>query len=387
MKKPIRVLLLINLASEFDRNIFRGLMRYSNEFGPWIFNIVPSQFARDENGEESIYAWAKDWQADAIIGRWNSSKAERLASLGIPIVFQNFTSRSSIYSNLTGDYVGTGRMAADFFIKRGYKNFAFCGLKNVIWSVERRQGYQARVREENGNFYCKEIIRQKAEINRGLSEWLEALPKPVALFCCDDNMAFQLSTICRFRGMKIPEDISLLGVDNDELLCSCSEPAISSIGLQVEQGGYETAKLVHEQILSGTRESSSIRVVPAGIVCRQSTSRHNIKDIHVGRLVDYIEGHFTEDITIADILDLVPLSRRSIELRFKKEMGTTLYQYVLDCRIERLAFLLLTTESSVSDLAYEAGFKDVLNLSRIFKKYKGCTPAQYRTRHKSDASR
>ncbi len=374
----IRILLLINLSNDFDRSLFRGIVRYSKENGPWLFYRLPSYYSNDMYGEKSIIEWAREWKADAIIGQWNDDAASLLKELNIPVVLQNYHHRSTTYSNLTGNYRGTGRMAAQFFAKRLFYNFAFFGIKGVVWSDERCEGYRMEVERNNGNFCSFEYEEELDEIRSQVSLWLRELPKPVALFCCDDAHALFISEICKFENINIPEEISLLGVDNDELICNISDPPISSIELEVEQGGYTMGRLLHQQIKKESEAPFNIVINPTRLELRQSTEKHNIKDPHILKIVKYIDANYCSDITIESLLSKIPLSRRNIELRFKQTMHTSIYQYILECRVNRLANLLLTTDGHMADIAVEAGFKDYNNISRVFKKFKGCSPQEYR---------
>ena len=153
-----RILLLIDYSSEFSRRILKGLIQYSKEHGPWIFYRLPDYY-KTLYGKEGVIQWAKDWKADAIVARWDHEGTNLLESLGIPIVLQNYRERSPNFSNLTGDYFGTGEMAAKFFIKRRYKNFAFYGNKEVIWSCERAEGFRKQVEKVGGNYSYFEIGR------------------------------------------------------------------------------------------------------------------------------------------------------------------------------------------------------------------------------------
>ena len=145
----IKILLLIDYSSEFDRKLLRGLVQYSKENGPWLFYRLPSYYSA-MYGEQGILKWAKEWKADAIIGQWNNDTIDLQKELNIPVVLQNYHHRSVTYSNLTGDYKGTGRMAAQFFAKRMFRNFAYFGVKGVVWSDERSQGYRQEVKRMVG---------------------------------------------------------------------------------------------------------------------------------------------------------------------------------------------------------------------------------------------
>lgn len=379
-----RILILIDYSSEFSRRLLRGLIQYAHEHGPWLFYRLPTYY-KTMYGKEGIIEWAKSWKADAILARWDHEGTNLLASLNIPIVLQNYKSRSPYFSNLTGDYVGTGVMAAKFFIMRRFRNFAFYGNKGVVWSKERAEGFQKEVEKAGGNFFCFESEdlggKEWSSTHAELDEWLISLPKPVGLFACDDDFALRISQICKINNIKIPEEISLLGVDNDELICHLSDPPISSIVTDVEKGGYEAGRLIDRMIKGEIVEPFNIIIRPTRFELRKSTEKYDISNGYISQVVNYIEDNFTTDINIEALSDLVPLSRRNLEVRFKEEMGTSIYQFILSCRIDYFAHLLLTTDRALFDLALESGFNDCKNISRIFKKIKGCTPIEYRRKY------
>ncbi len=383
-----RILLLIDYSSEFSRRILKGLIQYSKDHGPWIFYRLPSYY-KTLYGKEGIIQWAKEWKADAIVARWDHEGTNLLESLGIPIVLQNYRERSPYFSNLTGDYIGTGGMAARFFIKRRFRNFAFYGNKDVVWSRERAEGFMHEVEKVGGNFYYFESENLNGEqwstAHLQLDEWLFSLPKPVGLFACDDSFALQVSEICKINNIKIPEEISLLGVDNDELICNLSDPPISSIVLDVEKGGYEVGRLIDRLLGKDRIEPFNVVIEPKGFELRKSTEKYNISNEHISKVVNYIEDNFTTDINIEEFSEMMPFSRRNLEVKFKGEMGTSIYQFILNCRIDYFAHLLLTTDRTLFDLALESGFNDCKNISRIFKKIKGATPAEYRKKNARQA--
>lgn len=376
----IKVILLIDCASEHDRKLLRGMMRYSKEHGPWLFYRLSPDFRFGENKEEWVLKWAQQWKADAIIGRWDDSKIDLLDQLRIPVVLQNNRTRSAVFSNLTGDYYATGKMAAEYFRAKLYKEYAFFGLKNIVWSEERCEGYRKEVLANNGNFYS--YMEPVTGDDRGkIMKWMKNLPKPVALFCCDDEHAQFVTETCKIAGIRVPEDIAILGVDDDDLLCSISDPQLSSIEMDVERGGYMTCKLLHQKILTGNKEPFNVSIAPIGVKERESTSSLNVDDPHVRKIIRHIDENYNRDVTMDELLHLVPLSRRSVEMRFKKATGHTIYQYLLNVRIEHFAYLMITTDRPYVELAYQVGFRNFSNVSRIFRKYKGCTPLEYRRRH------
>jgi len=380
----IKVLLLIDYSSEFSRRLLKGLIQYSKDHGPWIFYRLPFYY-KTLYGKEGIIRWIKEWEADAVIAQWDHEGTNLLSTLNIPIILQNYKSRSAFFSNLTGDYTGTGEMAAKFFIKRRYKNFAFYGNKGVVWSQERGEGFRREVEKCGGNYYYFESENlngeQWSKSHIELDDWLISLPKPVALFACDDSFALQVSEICKINNIKIPGEIALLGVDNDELLCSLSDPPISSIVLEVEKGGYEAGRLIDRYINKVNTNPSDIIIKSTRLELRASTEKYDISNEYITKIVNYVEDNFTSAIDIESLTHIVPLSRRNLEIKFKQEMGTSIYQFILQCRIEYLSNLLLSSKRTLFDLAMESGFNDSKNISRVFKKIKGYTPIEYKKRH------
>ena len=381
-----KLMLLLDGASEYDRRLLRGLVRYTRENGDWLFFRVPlalqyERAAADGSGS-GIVELARNWGANAIVGRWLYGDPSILSSLGIPVVIQNYRQRSREFSNLTGDYIGTGRIAAGFFRDGGCTRFAYFGVKDVVWSEERKEGF-VRALAEAGEQCEVLMIEQTVYQERDrVARWLRTLPKPVALFCCDDAHALSVSEVCRAEDIAVPDEVSILGVDNDELLCGISDPEISSISLDVEQAAYILAKRVHAQILDGSREPFSIVVQPGGIVVRGSTGCRTVTDPYVRMIVDHLRANYMREDPLDSVLSRIPLSRRSIEMRFRKEMAPmTMHRYLLSCRVDALSRLLSTTKLSLAEAAARAGFPDVSNVGRIFRRFKGCTPKEYRERH------
>ena len=373
----IKVILLIDCASEHDRKLLRGMTRYSKENGPWLFYRVSPGFRFEDHREEWVVQWARQWGADAIIGRWDEKKLDLLQQLDIPVVLQNNRRRSEVFSNITGDYDNIGRMAAQYFRKKMFVDYAFFGIKDIIWSEERSRGFKDDVLANNGRFYSY-VEPVEGDDREKIMEWLVSLPKPVALFCCDDAHALFVAETCKVLGIRIPEDIAVMGVDNDDLLCNISDPPISSIEMDVENGGYMCCKMLHDRIRSGSRSPFNIIIPALRIKERRSSLKYNISDEEVLKLIAFIDENYSRDFKMTELLQIVPLSRRSIEMRFKKATGQTIYQYLLGVRVERFAYLLGTTDRSYIDIACEVGFRDLANVSRTFKKYKGCTPLEYR---------
>jgi LacI family transcriptional regulator len=380
----IKVLVLIDSTTEFSRRFLTGLIQYANENGPWIFYRLPSYY-KALYGEAGIVERIKEWGIDAVIAQWEYEGVDFLDQLDIPVFLQSYKNISGRFSRISGDYIGAGVMAAQFFAKRYFKNFAFYGNRNFFWSRARAEGYRREVERIKGSYYYfeSELLdsMQWSREHVELDNWLQGLPKPVALFACDDNFALQVSEMCKVNNINIPDELSLLGVDNDELICNLSHPSISSIVTDDENGGYQTGKMLQNLILNKNNIPFNINIDPVRIELRQSTEKYNISDNYIKTVIDYINENIRLNISIDKLAEIVPLSRRNLEMKFKEATGTSVYQFILDKKVDLISTELLTTDKDLLDIAIETGFNDVRNVYRIFKKYTGYTPVSFRKKY------
>ncbi|MDR1154740.1 MAG: substrate-binding domain-containing protein [Bacteroidales bacterium] len=379
-----KILLLTDFSSGYSRSLLRGIVRYSKEYGPWVFYRMP-QYYRELYGDDGVVRWAGKWKADAIIAQLENIDLNRLNKLKIPIIIQNYRERTDKICNITGDYFKTGTMAADFFLSRGFSNFAYYGFEDMIWSRERADGFKHRVEEAGFRVSILNIRNRKNEqwsFNPvAVNNWLLSLPKPAALFACDDYFASQITETCKIYHISVPDEIAVLGVDNDDLICNISDPPLSSIVLDVEKGGYQAAGVLHQLMTKEIVQAFDIVIPPLRIEARKSTEKYAVNDKYILQIIEYIKNNYAQPISITGIIRLVPLSRRILEKRFRKEMGTSIYQYLLNYRVEQFSRLLITTDKPLVELAMECGFEDYKNVARIFRKYKRTAPLQYRNLH------
>ena len=380
----IKILLLTDFSSGYGRSLLEGVVRYAREAGPWVFYRMPLYY-RELHGDEGVVRWAEEWGADAIIAQLTDVDLNVLNRLDIPIIVQNYKERCHGLSNLTGDYYGTGVMAAEFFIRKGYKAFAYYGFTDTVWMRERGEGFRDAVSEKGYPVYTFDDGRQLSDGQwnfdaERVSRWLLDLPKPIALFACDDYYALQITEVCKMYNIDIPGDIAVLGVDNDNLLCNISDPALSSIELDVENGGYEVGKLLHQFIEKKITAPADVIIKPVRIVSRGSTERFAVSGKHIGQVLAYMDENYCNPLSVDDLIRIIPYSRRVLEKKFKSETGMSVYQYIQQQRIEKFAALLITTDLPLTEAAAGAGFPDYKNVSRIFVKMKEMTPLQYRKR-------
>lgn len=383
----VRLILLTDFTEAFAHNLLRGILEYSKGREPWVVCRMPPSY-KQSYGIPGVLEWAKKWQADAIIAQFNDNdEVELFRENGIVALAQDFQSRFSVIPNITSRYELTGQMAADFFLQKGFRNFAFYGYKDVVWSEERYMGFRNRIMEKGlgDNFF--EYKNQPLENlwyyeSEPLADWIKSLPHPVALMACDDTRGNKIMEMCQVLGINIPEEIAVLGVDNDEIICNLSEPPLSSVSLNIVKGGYEAARLIDRLIHNEATSCEDVIIQPITIVNRLSTDIYATDNPAILAALKYIHQNLANKINVEDIIKQVPLSRRLLEIRFRQVTGQSIYQYISDLRMERFSQLLLASTEPIADLAMQVGLADSKNLARQFKLWKGCTPVEYRKRNK-----
>lgn len=375
----IKILLLTDYSQESERRFLNGFVKYTDTQGGCIFYPMSHLISETRDNSKEIIRLAKKFKVDAILGLWHNIDTEEAKKLGIPIFLRTYRKEYPDFPMLTGYYKDFGAYAADYFINQNFHNYAFIGRKDIIWSMFRREGYcgqVASVRKKEAFVYEVEDFQSETE---AISTWLHSLPKPIALLACNDFMARQVTEICLLENIRIPEDISLLGVDNDEFMCNISSPTLSSIRLNFEKHGYDLAKILFKMIREKQIWPARIAVEAIGVVERMSTRHKIISDPYIREIVEFIKHNYTQDIDIRKLVSFIPLSRRAIELKFKKEMHPyTITSYLTKLRLEHFCHLLEHTSIPIKEAAEQSGFIESSNFSTIFRKHMGCTPSAYR---------
>lgn len=380
-----KIILLLDFAEEYSKSLLKGISKYSGEHGPWTFCRMPLYY-RETIGMGGILQWAKEWGANGIIGQlYNDRDEEEILRSGIPVIAQDFKERFKEIPNITGAYREAGKMGAEYFLKKGYKDFAFYGFNNIVWSRERAEGFEEKIHAAGQVVHYFEHRKSRSTDlwyykSNSLSQWLHSLPKPIALMACDDNQGLHITEACRQNKIRIPEEVAVLGVDNDVMLCELSDPPLSSIALDIEKGGYDSAKLL-ENLIRGNRDHYDILVKPTQIITRQSTNIYATDDSYIASTLKYIHQNLDKSLNVDEIVKQVPLSRRSLEKRFLNRIGLPIYKYIFHLRMEKFTQKLLETDQTIFEIALDLGFNDSKNISRQFKQVKGCNPNAYRKRY------
>lgn len=379
-----KVILLTEGTSTFARDLLRGIAEYSRINGPWAFyreSLAP--FYRSKQRPIS-FKHLKAWNADGIIVRSTGPQMTKLAlELKLPTIACDDNNQTPNVPNVISDYEMVGTMAARHMIARGFKNFAFCGFDNMQWSRERAEHY-CKTLEGAGHKvfqypYPQSKNKQLWENELPLmTEWIKTLPKPVAIMACNDDRANHVMICCNLQSLHIPEQVSVLGVDNDLLLCDMANPPLSSIALNTRKAGYEAASLLDRMILGEKAKDKTIYVRPTHIATRHSTDTLAIEDKDVVEAIQFIRKNAREPIQTCDVADTVALSTRALYEKFNKHLGRTVYDEIKRVRIEEISQILLQTDLPINQIARIFRFSSKEHIARYFKKATNISPLAYR---------
>ena len=383
MPKVPKVALVIEKSRAFGRGLLHGIAHYANLHGPWLFYTEPQ---RDNKRRERPYKWIADLDADGIIGySWDASLIRMIVDLGVPAILRGIDKPTSNTFCMMTDQVAISRMAAVHFLERGFKRFAYCGYDDMMWSQRRGQSF-GRALEESG-YRCFFYRSPKAKRLRTpdkeqaiIAEWLKSLPKPLALMASNDDRSQDALAACKIAGLDVPTQVAILGVDNDELVCSLSYPQLSSVALGTETAGYEAARILYK-LMNGqeaTAAEQEVLISPLQVVTRQSTDITAVEDPQVAEAIHFIRRHSKEMILVGEVAVAAHLSRRALEQRFRKLLQHSVHEEVVRTRVNQMAGMLTDTNLSISQIARLLGYSYINNISRYFRQQKGISPSGYR---------
>lgn len=379
-KSVKRVALLLESDMAFDRSIARGVGDYIRSKTGWIILMDPMM----EVTMESL----QHWNPDGIITSIHLPTIKEVASLKqIPTVgFGSYSEELDGYLKfpiVTSNQVEIGRMAAQHFMNNGMRHFAFCGdNEKAQWCRQRQEGF---VEELAKNGYSCSIYESDFEAPvsmpdavNSLGNWLNTLPKATGVFVFFDGWARWVLDACVVQNIQVPQEISVVGVDNDRWLCELSQPMLSSIDANVRYAGYTAAELL-DQLMSGTAEPPSLtHITPNKVVVRDSSNYLDFEDAEVAIALRYIREHACDPITTADVLKVTGMSNSTAYRKFMKSIGRSIHNEIQRVQMDQVKELLTTTNLNVSAIALRSGFENVRYLTQVFRDLTGQTPTEFR---------
>jgi LacI family transcriptional regulator len=383
--RRLRIALLIESSTAIGRAIQHGIAAYARVHGPWSF------YQQMRAIHEAMPDWLEQRGCEGIIARIESPKLiEQIRAVRLPTVDVLGIHELDGIPSVRSDHKAVANAAADELLSRGFGSFAFCGYAGLQHSDQRCRHFVERLQAEGFSVgvykpaRVRRTVNISATLNRGLLDedevaaWLGALPKPVGLMAPSDVRAQQVLNACAQHGIAVPDEVAVIGADNDELLCELSDPPLSSVDLNGEAIGFEAAALLDQMIKEPGSSTHNVRIKPRGVVVRQSTDVLAISDSAVARAEHFIRLHACNGIGVDDVYQHARLSRRTLERRFTKILGRPPGDEITRLRLGRIKELLRTTDLTLPKIADLTGFQYVETLHYFFKKNTGQTPGQYR---------
>lgn len=378
------VALLIETSNGYCRGLLEGICAFARTTGNWSIHLN-----EQERGAQPP-AWLKDWRGHGIIARIETDQIGlQLQQLRVPIVDLSAARHLHGIPWADTDDRAISQLAVEHFLDRGFANLAFCGDSGFAWSNARRDHFRTLVQEANCHYFEHQVTHRYDpkykwdRVRRSLARWLETLPRPVAIMACNDYQGQLILDVCRSNAIGVPEEVAVLGVDDDTLICNLCDPQLSSVIPDTYRTGFEAAELL-ERMMNREQVDSRARLVtqPKGIHLRASSDTIAIEDQDVAKALTYIRRHALENIRVGDILRQCAISRRALEHRFAKTVGHTPHEEISRIRVLRIQQLLVETNDRIFDIAMRTGFEHPEYMTAAFKRSTGMTPTEYRQQHR-----
>lgn len=394
------VALLIETSGSYGRGLLRGVTKYNREQAQWSTYFQPHGLGAPPP------AWLRSWKGDGILARVEAPElAAMLGETGLPVVNLRAAQPGIHFPYVGLDHAAIARLAAEHLLERGLRHFAFCGKpRGVHAGLDERADQFARRIEEAG-FLCEQYPHEPAGANGRvngrpssdakhdskaadtweqtqdrLAAWIAALPTPVGVMACNDERGLMVLDACRRAGRRVPDEVAVVGVDNDEHLCDLALPPMTSVDVNAEQIGYTAAELLDRLMAGEEAPAGPTILLPRGVVTRRSTDLVATEDAAVNRAVAFIRENAGRGLQVPDVVTHVRMSRASLEPRVKRILGRTIHQEIQRVQLGRVKELLVHSSIPLKRIAMDTGFSCVQYMTRVFHATTGETPARYRTK-------
>ena len=375
------VLLIVETAMSFGRGVLEGISQYLVENPPWSVQLDLRELL------VTPPAWLEAWDGDGIITRSTTPEmAVLIAKTGIPTVNLTDIYGEQELPSIWNDHEAIGQLAAEHLLQRGLKQFAFCGFTNHQWSDARYRGFQNHLRPHNANivFHSSDWAQARRtgwEVQQAkMVQWLLELPKPIGVLACNDFRGQHVLEACRVAEISVPDQVAVIGVDNDQVICDFCQPSLSSVIPAADRIGYEAARMLDQLMRNEEPAERHVKIAPLGIAARQSTDVMAIDDAEVVSALKIIRERACSGLSVAEILDEIAIARSSLERRFRQFIGRSPQAEIRNVQMKRAQQLLRETKLPLSQIASLTGFKHAEYFSVVFKREIGQTPGQYRAR-------
>ncbi len=384
MKTPRKVALLIETSNSYARALLHGVRAWVREHEAWTIRLT------EQGRGAAVPAWLRGWDGDGVIARVESAEIARaLRATGLPVIDVSAALPRLVFPRVATDAKGAAQLAATHLGERGLRYFAYCGDRRFHWARRRGEAFVAAVRTIAAE-RCAVFAPTPGAVDDEVEEiarWLKTLPRPVGVLVSLDLRGQQVLAACRLAGLAVPEEVAVIGVHNDELLCELCDPPLSSVIPNAPRAGYEAAALL-ARAMAGKKPGLKLHeIAPLGVAARQSTDVAAVGDAKIGSVIRFMRARAVAGANVGDVLRAVPMARTALERRFKAAFGAAPHTHMRKLRMERVRELLAGTSLTVGEIAEVTGFAHPEYLSAMFRRKCGVTPREYRARHRSVGKR
>lgn len=374
------VAILVDTATGWGRRLIRGVTSYALKHGPWHLQVEP-------HGQGEFLRPPPGWKGNGIIARVSTQRmADDLLKRRIPVVnVSSIDLPRAPFPRVINNYTAVARLAVQHFADRGYRRFAYIGPLRFGYARTLASAFQTQVGALHADCAIFDYPQFSA-LRRGwtgwrnrLAAWLDRLEKPIGIFCWATASGAHVLDVCRLRGISVPDDVAVLGGDDDPLICNTTSPPMSAVLTASEQIGYHAAARLEGFIKGRADDGVPELVEPIRVTVRQSTDAISIEDPELRQAVTFLRQHACEPISIDDVASAAAMSRRALERKFRLFFDRSPLEEVRRLRLTRARDLLAESDLPISRVADACGFGTPEYLSTVFKSEFGLTPLRYRS--------
>lgn len=380
--KVPRVAVWVETSRGYGRGLIRGIADYLRERGPWSIYFTPHGLY------EPLPKWLRKWRGDGILARIEDVKTARLLlATKLPLIDLSCRLPGLRSPNVGINNQLVAQMAFEHLHERGFRHYGFLGRVpgEHIYMDYRREYFCDSVVQAGFSCHVFKVRRSRGKLpdwegqQRQLGQWLLSLPKPIGIMCCNDDYGLQLLDACRRVKVVVPDQVAVIGVDNDEELCNLAAPPLSSVDVNSRRIGYNAAALLEDMMASGLpRPPHDVLSPPSHVVTRLSTETLAVENPVMARALRFIRDHACERISVSHVVEAAVTSRRYLERQMVVHLGRSPNQEILRVRIRRAQELLCETDLSLETIARQVGFPGSKYMGDVFVRETGQPPGQFR---------
>lgn len=381
-----RIALIVEASRAYGRELLAGVSLFARTQVDW--SLLHQEMMLDSE----LPDWIEEAGVTGVIARVDSHTIEPLRRLGVPIVDVRCNRKFQGVPQVETDNRAVAQLAFDHLWERGFRKFAFSGFRFASYSMARRDhfrklvheaGCELSVYESGGSPSGTLTTQEQAGVFdlKQMAEWIDNLGRPTGLLVCNDIRGQQVLNACRSVDVAIPDDLGVIGVDDDDAICMMCDPSLSSVRPNAKRVGYRAAQVLHGMLLGIAPEQETEFVVPLSVTERQTTQVVAVEDKELARVCRFIRQAACDGINVADVVKFSSLSRRPLERRLRVELDMTPRELITQTQIERVKQLLRETSMTLEQISKRTGFSHKERLSAVFKRETGQTPGCYRQEH------